>query len=418
MSRRAWTLTHRYVGLVIAGFLIVAGATGSVLAFREELDAAVNPGLFRVEPPADGARPMEQFALREILLARYPDWSIDFVNLAPIERGAAVWFTVEGGPGGDGQVFVNPYTAEVLGSRSWGDLSQGRRNLVPFIYDLHYALALGVIGTYAFGIVALLWTLDCFVGLRLTFPPLRRSRATEAQQGWWARWKLAWLVRWRAGGTRFNFDLHRAGGLWVWAMLLVFAWSSVAFNLRDVYDPVMRSVTDFPDEEALYQPLPVPLSQPALRWDDALDRGRAHLASIARERGFVVHEEHWFGYEAEFGLYSLSAITSLDVGRELPRTQLWFDGSSGELRRVRLPTGAHSGTTISSWLYALHMAKVWGLPFRLFVCLLGLLIAGLSVTGVVIWLHKRAARGAMRVSARASRSPYASLPGPGARPDR
>ena len=35
-------------------------------------------------------------------------------------------------------------------------------------------------------------------------------------------------------------DLHRAGGLWLWAMLFVFAWSSVAFNLTPAYDAVMR----------------------------------------------------------------------------------------------------------------------------------------------------------------------------------
>lgn len=60
-----------------------------------------------------------------------------------------------------------------------------------------------------------------------------------------------------AGGRRgktsvykLNFDLYRAGGLWLWVMLFVLAWSSVAFNLKVVYYPVMQTVfTLKPDQE-------------------------------------------------------------------------------------------------------------------------------------------------------------------------
>ncbi len=56
------------------------------------------------------------------------------------------------------------------------------------------------------------------------------------------------------------------------------------------------------------------------------------------------------------------------------------------------PTGEHSGNTVSNWLRALHRADVFGLPYRIFVCVLGLIITMLSVTGVYIWWKKRKAR--------------------------
>ena len=68
-----------------------------------------------------------------------------------------------------------------------------------------------------------------------------------------------------------------------------------------------------------------------------------------------------------------------------------------------MPTGQHSGNTISAWLYALHMGDVFGLPYRIFVCVLGLVIAMLSVTGVYIWWKKRKAR----VRAASQRGPSA-----------
>ena len=58
---------------------------------------------------------------------------------------------------------------------------------------------------------------------------------------------------------------------------------------------------------------------------------------------------------------------------------------------VDLP-GEHSGNTVSEWLRALHTADVFGLPYRIFVCVLGLIITMLSVTGVYIWWKKRKAR--------------------------
>lgn len=50
MTRRFWVLLHRYARLYMALFLIVAGVTGSLIAFYDELDCAVNPRLFRVTP--------------------------------------------------------------------------------------------------------------------------------------------------------------------------------------------------------------------------------------------------------------------------------------------------------------------------------------------------------------------------------
>ena len=73
-------------------------------------------------------------------------------------------------------------------------------------------------------------------------------------------------------------------------------------------------------------------------------------------------------------------------------TWLMFDADTGALRRLILPTGEHIGNTLTNWLWALHFGDVLGLPFRIFVCALGLVIVMLSVTGVYIWWKKRSAR--------------------------
>jgi hypothetical protein len=52
--------------------------------------------------------------------------------------------------------------------------------------------------------LALVWTLDCLIGFYLTLP--------VSTGAFWRRWKPAWLVKWKAGAYRLNFDLRRAGG--------------------------------------------------------------------------------------------------------------------------------------------------------------------------------------------------------------
>ncbi len=71
-----------------------------------------------------------------------------------------------------------------------------------------------------------------------------------------------------------------------------------------------------------------------------------------------------------------------------------IDASAGVLLQTLWPGSwsEKTGDVISRWLYMLHMAAVFGLPMKIFVCVMGLVITALSVTGVYIWWEKRRAR--------------------------
>ena len=79
MVRQIFVFIHRWAGLAMTVFLIIVGLTGSVVAFREELDVWLNPELLTVAkrdaPLLDG------FMLREKAAALYPDSSFDDVRL-------------------------------------------------------------------------------------------------------------------------------------------------------------------------------------------------------------------------------------------------------------------------------------------------------------------------------------------------
>jgi uncharacterized iron-regulated membrane protein len=406
--RRVAVLLHRWIGLALAGFLLVAGITGALLAWYHELDAWLAPGLSRAAPPAADARPIDPLVLRERVAARYPGARVDTVPLHVEAGHAAVHFLAPpseteaagaAGPDVD-EVFVDPYTGTILGARKWGELRDGATDLMPFVYRLHHSLALGVVGSTAFGVIALLWTLDCFVGFALTLPS--RTRAARAAvrtgadgTGWWAGWRPAWRVRFGAGAYRTHFDLHRAGGLWLWPMLLVLAWSSVSFNLQQVYHPVMRTVLGMqPALEALASTPRERRPSPEMGWRRGLDTARALMADAAATEGFTVRREQLLRYEPAFGAFTYRVLSDRDVGERWGSTALSFDARTGERLRLFLPTGRAAGDTVTTWITTLHMAAVWGLPLRVFVTFAGLVVAMLSVTGAYLWWRKRAARRA------------------------
>ncbi|MEM9532003.1 MAG: PepSY-associated TM helix domain-containing protein [Pseudomonadota bacterium] len=392
-------LIHRHVGLAMAGFLLLAGLTGAIIVWNDELDAAINPELYHAPPPEPGATILDRLALRELTLEQLPNAEIDYVRLEQAPGKNAV-FGVAGAidPATNehrkldfDEVFVNPFTGEIVGRRTWGDISEGVINLIPFIYRFHYTLALDIIGTYLFGIVALLWTVDCFVGAWLTFPR-RRSRQSSRPRSnsWLKRWSTAWQVRWGAPAPKLNFDLHVAGSLWPWAMLLVFAWSGVAFNLSEIYRPAMAPFFKFqenPGRRVSPNERATPMS-----WYSAVDRGHELAEALATKRGVTLGEPYDIYYDHHGHLFAYGVRSDLDISADFNSIEVKFDAATGEYFGQFLTVGEAAGDTVTEWILSLHMAAVWGLPYRIFVTLLGIVVAVVSATGVLIWWRKRRAR--------------------------
>ncbi len=296
-------------------------------------------------------------------------------------------------------LLLDPYTGNELARYTWGDPEQGVINLMPFIYRLHYELALGSTGLWILGIVALAWTLDCFAGLFLTLPSRHCANSALPRRSFWQRWRVAWHIKWSGGAYRMNYDLHRAGGLWLWVMLLIFAWSSVYMNLWDtVYTWTTRSVIEYhPSWEAI-PARSVTNPAPPMSWHQA-DFLVHRLASEQATRHHVIPlSPVMLGYSADTASYRYQFRSDLDIQDRRGVTELSIDASTGKLLAFLLPRGQYAGNTVTNWLYALHMANVFGMPYRVFICIFGLLIAGLALTGLLIWQRKRSGRKASTLS--------------------
>ncbi|MEJ8851701.1 PepSY-associated TM helix domain-containing protein [Variovorax rhizosphaerae] len=404
--RSFWTLIHRWAGLTVALFLIVAGLTGAVTSWDHEIDEWLNSALYDNDSRGPFRDPM---ALAAVVEAADPHAKVSYISLNFEEGHNAGYFvepridpvTQQPFVLGYNQVFVNPVTGSVVGRRDSTAVSLSRESLTPFLRTVHYSLHIPAmwgtdrIGYWIMGSVALVWLLDSFVALYLTTP--RRLRPSvnpdhRTPKGWMARWLPAWAVRWRAGGYKLNFDLHRAGGLWVWVFIIVIAFTSFSLNLyREVFYPVLSLVsrtTPGPYETRPMAPLGTTIT-PTLGFAEVVERAKAE----AQRRGFDLPPGGIY-YEARYGFYNVSFFEpGADHGQGgMGLANLYIDAHDGRVLSQNVPWRGTAADVFVQLQFPIHSGRILGMPGRILMSLMGLMVAMLSVTGIVIWERKRRSR--------------------------
>ena len=409
--RSVFVLLHRFVGLAIAAFLFVSGLTGAVISWDHELDALINPHL--VEAPGRGAL-LDPLVLADKLAAEEPQSFVNYVPLHP-EEGQSLAFGVEPRfnpksralyETGYNQIFIDPVTGETRGKREWGAAWPiSTETFVSFLYVLHYSLHIPEMwgidrwGEWLMGGVALLWTIDCFVGFYLTLPIRKRTAARIG--GWWSRWKPAWKIKRRGSAYRINFDLHRAFSLWTWALLFVLAVSAVSLNLYgEVARPIVAALSSFtptPYDTRPERPHS-DLLEPKVTYAQVLATAR----SEAQRRGLTIPAGDIF-YSPDYGVFGVRFFAAgEDHAPGLGPSILYFDSTDAHYIGDWIPWRGTAGDVFLQMQFPVHSGRIAGLAGRIVISAMGLGVAMLSVTGVVIWLRKRRARLAVRRPATAT----------------
>jgi uncharacterized iron-regulated membrane protein len=116
------------------------------------------------------------------------------------------------------------------------------------------------------------------------------------------------------------------------------------------------------------------------------------MAEESRRNGFAIESELFLSYEPARNLITYTVRSNRDLTDRGGATRVAFDGSTGSLVSMVIPRGQNAGTTLDSWIFALHTAGVWGNPYRIFLAIVGIVITVLSGTGVYIWWRKLSAR--------------------------
>ncbi|MGH8606766.1 MAG: PepSY-associated TM helix domain-containing protein [Gammaproteobacteria bacterium] len=365
--RTLWVRLHRWVGLSAGLAFAVMGLTGSLLAFRDDLDVLLAPQFHRTH--GTGARrSLEDLiatarthhpAMTEITvhMAR-PPGPVRLVYRDPT-RGESLRF----------EMAINPYSGDVQGERlRSGGISFTRAEILGTMFHLHANLWIGKPGRTIAGVFALLLLFSALSGIYL----------------WWPRgrtWRQAFSIQRGAGRVRLHFDLHRIAGIAASLVLAVIAFTGGYFSFRPVY----QAVIDRFSKTTLFDPAPQStrqVGQPPIPLADVLAIARvshpqAGVRSVTLPRSLA-------------DSYTVSLRASDDIS-DHGNVRLFIDQWSGEVLRVRDRKRANAGDTLLLWMFPLHTGQAFGITGRIVVFITGAALPLLLVTGFVLWRGKRQA---------------------------
>ena len=187
---------HFYAGLFVAPVMILLALTGIIYLFKPQLDPLLYDHLLNVNPAHHSLSADEQLSRVQ---ATYPQGHIS-QYLPPINPQRSGQFVVHNG-GHELNVFINPYTGQVLGEQD------AKLNLQAVARALHGELMIGTLGDRLVELAAGWGVVLVVSGLFLWWP-----RGQSAAGILWPRLSRRGRVLWR--------DLHVVTGFWGAALLL------------------------------------------------------------------------------------------------------------------------------------------------------------------------------------------------------
>lgn len=355
LVRRVHFILTATLGLLV----VLAGVSGSVLVFRAEIDAALNPELLRVEPGA-AAAPLAEVveAAREAV----PDAVVGALRMPRrTDEPVEVWMRTPEEP--EILAYVDPYSARVLGHRGAEDSAMG------WLFHLHAELLAGETGALVVGLGGIALLLLALSGLWLWWP--RRGKLHQAL-----------TLKRGAKLHRRLYDLHRAGGFYTLPLLVLLAVTGLSLIFYVAFQNGLNQVTGSPDRPGF--PVVSPPPDGSLRPLDELTE--------AAERVLPEGEVSWL-------LLPAAPEAPFLVRKQLPgelhpngKSFVAVDPYTAAVLEVRSGPGAPLGWRLYDVLYPLHIGHWGGLASRILYALVGLVPLFLAVTGLVVWRRRNAPR--------------------------
>jgi uncharacterized iron-regulated membrane protein len=390
--KSAFLQVHSWVGLVISLVLGLMGITGAMLAFEDEIVAALNTHVAHVDPrPAPVLTPD---ALVAALQAEAGAARVGGLTLSN-EPGAAVRIRFARGENGDrAQVYVDPYDGRVVSVVHGAEFFATLRSLHRWLLLPGGGNGYGrwITGIAVLGLFFLLVT-----GIVVRWP--RRNTVTT-----WLKPNVA------SRGRALWFSLHSVLGTWVLAVYCV----TVLTGMWWSFDWYKDGAT------WLLSSKPAPAAKAARAPGQKKSDGKAPEAAATLSLDRV-----WTAFLADQGSrYETASLllpngggtmvrirsVAKDAPHEEARDEFRIDGASGRVISADRYADKTFGEKILTGVLYIHRGAFLGLPGRILFMIAAALMPFFTVTGFILYFSRRKLRATSKPS-RSHRRATGLVPG-------
>lgn len=385
--KSAFLQVHSWVGLVISLVLGLMGITGAMLAFEDEIVAALNTGVARVDPrPAPVLTPD---ALVAKLQADAGAAKVGGLTLSS-EPGAAVRIRFARGENGDrAQVYADPYDGHVVSEVHGAEFFATLRSLHRWLLLPGGGSGYGrwITGIAVLGLLFLLVT-----GIVVRWP--RRNTVK------------VWLKPHVAGrGRALWFSLHSVFGTWVLAVYIVTVLTGMWWSFDWYKDGATWLLSSKPAATAR-GPRPgrtgATEATPAISLDPVWSAFLADQGSRYETATMILPN----GAGTQVRLRSVAK----DAPHDEARDEFRIDGASGRIVSADRYADKTFGEKILAGVLYIHRGAFLGLPGRILFMIAAAMMPFFTVTGFILYFSRRRLR-AMSKPSRSHQRAAGMVPG-------
>lgn len=376
-TRKLIFTLHKWVGAVVALWLLTMSLSGVSLVFRDELEEIICP------PPVvsvgEKRAPFE--ALIENTQKRYKGYKVTgFICPRAGNRPTQIFAVSDK----DKKLTLNadPYTGQILGLRK-------ESAVLEFLADLHHNMLNGKTGRAVNGVGA-----SCLFALILTGIVI-----------WWRGikdWASGFRFSPKGNLRRVSWTLHSAVGAWALPFLLIWSISGFYFGFTEFFEKSLNVVfpvsaqkqLDQPDEKiALQENQPSGMAIAAMHAaKPSLDK-MVEIAVAAAPREDLVERIAYPDKRRPTLRIWLCNSLSADANM---KTQVFLDPRTAEVVAVAPSESAPAGDVMLQWLTRLHFGNFWGIASKSIWIFIGLAPALMAVSGLSLFVHGIASKRGKR----------------------
>lgn len=354
---------HLWLGLTSGIIVFVICLTGVAFVFHDEINNFVNreARFVKVEDgmeklPVDSILESVKQQYPKIMLMQYTSYkdSTKSIKIMCFDRSATPPLL------GLGNIYVNPYTAEVLKM----DFTYG---IFRFIAEIHANLLLGKVGAQIVRISTIIFLIELISGLIWWWP--KKWNKTNVNKSFKVKWNATW--------KRLNIDLHNVLGFYALPLGIILTITGLILTYEPVKNVFFTAFSGTTERANLQKTLP-----------------KADSTKVAMPLADLLAP------------YEKAAVPQITIGVPNPKSGALMIRTEnetsmvtyrGDITYVNMYSGEKLDLTpqlltelkMENMNLSLHLGTWYGLPSKILTFIVCLICISLPITGFIIWYNRK-----------------------------